>query len=244
MKSVVLAYEDQYCEELHRLIKALRRDAGQPGLILEPRAVRGTGNFAEEVQKLLRLPLKQTRRPPDRVVCVADGDRPRNLAPTGVAAPLEGSSETLEQWVIDFEKSWRDFLVARARLTDQDAERLFVVCIRWSKESLLVASPDALLDRAGERRGELESLLRACDPSPESLPDEEFVHRYRTPQGCLDRVFQRIAGRRYKKGRDDEDLLRDTISPHPDRRARLLKRCPDLARLLVHVGAVLADVRS
>lgn len=35
MKSVVLAYEDQYCEELHRLIEALRRDAGQPGLILD-----------------------------------------------------------------------------------------------------------------------------------------------------------------------------------------------------------------
>lgn len=236
MKSVVVAYEDQYCEELHRLVKALRRDAGQPGLVLEPRAVRGTGNFADEVQKLLRLPLKQTKQPPDRVVCVADGDRPQNLVPTGAAAPTSSSADILEQWVIDFEKSWKDFLVQRAQLGERDAARLFVVCLRWSKESLLTASPEALVDRAGERRSEIESFLNTCDPRPESLPDEDFMRHYRTPQACLDKVFERIAGRRYKKGRDDEDLLRDWVSPHPDRRARLLRRCPDLTRLLVHLG--------
>lgn len=236
MKSIVLAYEDQYCEELHRLVRALRRDAGQPGLVLESRAVRGTGNFAEEVPKLLRLPLKQTKRPPDRVVCVGDGDRPQNLVPKGAAAPPSGDVGALEEWVIDFERSWRDFLVERGRLGERDAARLFVVCLRWSKESLLVASPDALLDRAGERRGELESFLKACDPCPDSLPDEDFIRHYRRPNDCLDRVFEQIAGRRYKKGRDDEDLLRDRISPDPARRARLLRRCPDLKRLLAHLG--------
>lgn len=236
MKSIVVAYEDQYCEELHGLLKKLRRDAEQPGLILEPRPVRGTGNFVEEVQKLLRLPLKQTKRPPDRVVCVADGDRPQNLVPTATAAPSVSDAASLAQWVIDFEKSWKDFLVERARLGEKDAVRLFVVCIRWSKESLLIASPDALLERAAERRSELGSLLAACGPDPLSLANEEFVLRYRTPQDCLDKVFDRIAGRRYKKGRDDEDLLRDMISPHRDRRDRLLKRCPDLARLLGHLG--------
>jgi len=191
MKSIVLAYEDQYCEELHRLIRALRRDAGQPGLVIEARAVRGTGNFAEEVSRLLRLPLPQTKRPPDRVVCIADSDSPQELAPAGTAAPVSGDARALDEWVIQFEESWKDFLVQRARLAAQDAARLFVVCLRWSKESLLVASPDALLDHADKhgRRSRVDALLNACEPRPESLPDEDFVLSYRRPQDCLDRVF-------------------------------------------------------
>lgn len=49
MSSIVIAYEDDYHEELHLLIKALRRDRGLPGLILEGRPVRGTGKFGHEV---------------------------------------------------------------------------------------------------------------------------------------------------------------------------------------------------
>lgn len=232
MKSVVLAYEDSYCDELHRLIKAPRRDAGQPALILEPRPIRGTGNFAEEVQKLLRLPLSQTRQPPDRVVCVADADSPQNLVPTGAATPSMVDASALDRWLIDFEKSWKDFLVERARLTEQDIERLFVVCIRWCKESLLIASPDALIERAGERRNAVESLIASCVPCPDSIAEEDFVRHYRRPVHCLDRIFKEIEGRSYKKGRDDEDLLRDAITRYPERRARLLRRCPDLVRLL------------
>jgi hypothetical protein len=37
--AIVIAYEDAYHEELHRLVKALRRDRGLPGLILEAQPV-------------------------------------------------------------------------------------------------------------------------------------------------------------------------------------------------------------
>ena len=92
MSSIVIAYEDDYHEELHLLVKALRRDRGLPGLVLEGRPVRGTGNFVHEAPSLLRLPLKQTKLPPDRVVCLADADRPQNLVPGAPSPPLEADS--------------------------------------------------------------------------------------------------------------------------------------------------------
>jgi len=48
-------------------------------------------------------------------------------------------------------------------------------------------------------------------------------------------MFQAIRSRGYKEGLDDEDLLREQIAPHGDRRAQLLRRCPDLGRLLAHL---------
>jgi hypothetical protein len=238
VKSVLMAYEDQYFEALHGLIKALRRDRGLPPICLEPRSVRGTGGFVNEVPKLLRMSLKQTKRPPDRVVCVADADRPRNLVPGAAPVPAGGDSDAVERWVRELEISFRDFLVREAHLPEEAAARLCVVCIRWSKESLLVASPDALLDYASrrDRRSPVEAFLRGCDPCPMTLPDDAFTQRYRTPGRCMDTVFSAIEGRRYKKGRDDEDLLRDQISPHQARRAQVLSRCLDLGRLLDELG--------
>ena len=55
---------------------------------------------------------------------------------------------------------------------------------------------------------------------------------FKKPDDCMDRVIRAVADRRYKKGRDDDDLLRTWITPNDARRAQLLSRCPDLARLL------------
>lgn len=234
MKSVVIAYEDDYCEELHLLIKRLRGDLGLPGLCLEPIAVRGTGGFVNEVPKLLRIPLKQTRLPPDRVICLADADRPRDLVPNAPAAPSGDDPGAVERWVLALQSTWRESLVKKAHLDEPSASRLRVICLRWNKESVLLACPDALLDlglRHG-RRDRTELLLRDCDPSPLTSADGDFTQRYRKPGQCMNLVFQAIAGRRFKKGRDDEDLLRDLISPQGGRRAEVLRRCPDLGRLL------------
>jgi hypothetical protein len=46
VRSIVIAYEDDYHEELHLLVKAMRRDLGLPEMIVEGRPVRGTGNTA------------------------------------------------------------------------------------------------------------------------------------------------------------------------------------------------------
>jgi hypothetical protein len=238
VKSVLIAYEDQYFEALHGLVRALRRDRGLPGICLEPRSVRGTGGFVNEVPRLLRMSLKQTKLPPDRVVCVADADKPRNLVPGAAPLPAGGDRDAVERWVRELEMSFWDLLVREAHLPEAAAARLCVVCIRWSKESLLVASPDALLDYASrrDRRAPVGALLRGCVPCPTTLPDEELTLRYRTPGRCMDTVFSAIEGCRYKKGRDDGDLLRAQIAPHQTRRAQVLSRCLDLGRLLGELG--------
>lgn len=239
MRSIVIAYEDQYCEKLHLLVKALRKDRGLPkDVCLESRSVRGTGGFVNEVPKLLRMPLKQTKLPPDLVVCLGDADRPKNLAPDAPPAPGSADARALDGWVVGLENQWRDFLVHKANIDATSAARLRTVCLRWNKESLFLATPDALLDYAAQRdrRAQVESLLNACTPCPSSLADEAFTPSYRSTDRCLDLVFRKIEGRSYKKGRDDEDLLRLHITPHETRRTQALMRCPDLGRLLDRLG--------
>lgn len=55
---------------------------------------------------------------------------------------------------------------------------------------------------------------------------------FRRPDECMDQVVREIAGRKYKKSRDDEDILARHIKPSDARRAEVLRRCPDLERLL------------
>lgn len=234
MKTVVLAFEDQYYEELFTLIKRLRRDQGLAGMVLFGTSVRGTGGFINEVPKLLRIPPGQASVLPDLVVCLADADRPGNLLPGAADSPISDDGRALDEWVTQFEGAWREYLLTTARISPQDHVRVRTVCLRWSKESLLVASPDALLEHAAkrERRAEVQTILDQCRPSPIGLADQEYGLRYRSPEDCLNRIFAALEGRSYKKGRHDEDLLRDYISRDPGHRGRLLRRCPDLARLL------------
>lgn len=234
MKTVVLAFEDQYYEELFTLIKRLRRDQGLAGMVLFGTSVRGTGGFINEVPKLLRIPPGQASVLPDLVVCLADADRPGNLLPGAADSPISDDGRALDEWVTQFEGAWREYLLTTARISPQDHVRVTTVCLRWSKESLLVASPDVLLEHAAkrERRAEVQTILDQCRPSPIGLADQEYSLRYRSPEDCLNQIFAAIEGRSYKKGRHDEDLLRDYISRDPGHRGRLLRRCPDLARLL------------
>lgn len=234
MKTVVLAFEDQYYPELFALIKRLRRDRGLEGMALFGTSVRGTGGFINEVPKLLRIPPGQANVLPDLVVCLADADRPGNLLPGASDSPNTDNRRALDEWVLQFEGAWREYLLQKARISPQDHVRVRTVCLRWSKESLLVASPDALLEHAAkrERREEVQTILDQCQPSPIGLADHEYGLRYRSPEDCLNRIFYALEGRSYKKGRHDEDLLREYISRDPGHRGQVLRRCPDLARLL------------
>lgn len=119
MKSILIAYEDQYHQKLHLLIKRLRRDRGLPGVILEGRSVRGTGGFINEVPTLLRMPFKQTKAPPDRLVCLADIDRPGNLVPGTQGAPSSDDLAALGRWVREFEVSWHGHLSTELHLSDE-----------------------------------------------------------------------------------------------------------------------------
>jgi hypothetical protein len=233
-KSIVIAYEDNYCDEFHLLVKKLRRDLGQSDLILEARPVKGTGQFINEVPKLLRTPLKQTKSPPDRVVCVADADKPGNLVPLAEKAPPTADVAELDQWVSNFDASWLNHLKQECKLPEDSAARLHVVSLRWNKESLLISSLTALREYATVREcsKEVEQILAQCKPHPENVINEAFISHYRDPQACLDKLIRAVERRGYKKGRDDEDMLKQYVSSSEERRRQVLARCPDLYRLL------------
>ncbi|HRI72014.1 MAG TPA: hypothetical protein PK156_47605 [Polyangium sp.] len=233
-KAIVIAYEDAYCNEFHLLLKKLRRDVGLSDVILEARPVKGTGQFVHEVPKLLRAPLKQTKRPPDRLVCVADVDKPTNLVPHAVQAPRTADLAMIHHWVGEFEGQWRDHLQEKCQLPEESLARLKCVGLRWSKESLLIASAEGLRAYAAayERTNEVEQVLNGCEPALSSITDAEFIMHYRDPLGCMGKLMRSVHGRDYKKGTHDEDLLRDYIAPDARRRGQLLARCPDLERLL------------
>ena len=111
--------------------------------------------------------------------------------------------------------------------------KLAVVCLRWSKESLLISVPPALLDYAGESRGnEVQAFLDQCQPPLSGTTDREFIAQYRSPDACMDLVIKAIHGRNYKKGLHDEDLLEKHISPNEARRRTVLDRSADLHRLI------------
>lgn len=239
MNTVIVAYEDKYCAQLHLLVKRLRKDRHAVPLIIEPWPVKGTGNFARDVPFLLRKPLPKLKLP-DRLVCVSDADRPGNLVPGAAAAPGTGERASLDAWVVELETAWHKHLVKEGRLAEAEAAKLRTVCLRWNKESLLIACPEALSAHAGkfERNLATEALFAACKPSPYELADAAFVTAYRNPEKCMDLVLQRIDGRNYKKGRDDEDILREQILAEgaQARRDMLWRRCPDLDRLLAAIA--------
>src|SRR5690606_33589267 len=115
--------------------------------------------------------------------------------------------EALNAWVLELERRWHDSLVRDAHLDSPSAARLSVTCLRWNKESLLIACPEALLEHAARqaRRDQVASVLSACSPCPTILDDGDFVASFRRPEDCMDRVIQAVADRNYKKGRDDDD---------------------------------------
>lgn len=80
----------------------------------------------------------------------------------------------------------------------------------------------------------MRAFLARCSPSPLELADEAFFAAYRDPQRCMDLVCRAIHDRKYKKGRDDEDILNRYVlaAGAEARRAEILRRSPDLTRLL------------
>lgn len=233
-RSVVVVYEDEYCEELHRLVKRLRKESGRGG-VLEPATATGTGGFQRDLPRILRTPLRFPKAPPDLVICVGDADTPANLVE---GAPLPPGGAT-DRWVAEFEAHWRETLIKKARLSPADGERVRTIVLRWNQESVLVAAPAAIVDyaRRYDREAPVRSLLAACDPSPLGLADAAFVDTYRHPGRCINDLMRAIfPARKYKKGRDNDDILRDHILPSPERVAEVRARCPDLVRLVDAIG--------
>lgn len=234
MRAIVLLYEDAYHAGLHRLVQALRRGTDARPTILEARSARGSGGFVSEVGPQLRAPLKQTRRPPDLVVCVADADRPTNLAPLAAGVPDDPSA--LDTWVRELERAWHASLVERARIDEGTAARLRTLVLRWNKESLLVACPDALVaygERSSPGKGaRVEALMAACIPAPRSIADAAYTLEYRDPARCIEQIARLVHDRSYKKGLHDEDLLLNHVVAHELHRAQVLARVPDLQRLV------------
>lgn len=226
--AIRIVYEDSYYESLDKLVRRVRRDSTDaPDLLLECVSAQGAGGFLEEARKALRAPMQSTKQRPDAVVLIADGDQPKNLVPNAAKAPSNTSSEQLNSWATTLESQWKDSLVKNGLGGNLHT---FVLC--WSKESLLIAATNALLERAGTQANAVQEVFNACKPqSPLTVSDEMFTSTFTTPTDCLHSVFRALEQRNYKKGRDDEDLLRNHITPSAPHRSQVLQRCPDLLRL-------------
>lgn len=233
LATLVVLYEDQYFEEFHKFWKRLRQHQKLPALVLEGRTAKGTGGFVNELGPLLRTPLRQTKRPPDKVVCLADADRPKNLFSSAPLAPIANAD--IARWIDTLEQDWKAHLVKECSLSPIDAARVETGCLCWSKESVLLTSEQQLLAFAGDGAARVQQVVEACTPKPSTVLPAEYTYTYRAPQKCMDQVFQAATNglRKYKKGRDDEDLLREHFCSMNDAELQAVcERCPDLVRLV------------
>lgn len=218
----------------------MRQDLGLPDVCIQrPQTARGTGGFAKEARSLINTPFSrgtEPRAPADKIVCIADADRPQNLVPKFRPAPPKGDP-AVGTWLKELEAAWLSQLVQNARLNEAERSRVETLCLRWSKESLLIAAVDALRAFMDEDRlAEVDAFLEQCEPSPIATnfaPPSSFTDIYRDPQECLKGIF--LAGKakdrsKYDKGRDGDDLLK-AIKVNPEFRTLVRARCPDLDRL-------------
>lgn len=235
-KFVLVAYEDDYCRALHNVVKALLRERGGNVSLSDPQTAQGTGNFARYVGPWLGQRLRETREQPAGVVLVADADRPGNLVTNHPGPPREGPAAEDDAWIKGLEDAWRASLIQRASLDANRASCLRVLCVRWNKESVLVAALSALRAWAPSA-GSLDAVLKSCPPEPDAVADVEYTATFRRPARCMDTVTRGVAERPYKKGRDDVDIM-DMIHQSPAALDEVQRRCPDLVRLVEKITEV------
>lgn len=236
MRSIVVIFEDEYCDDLFHLLKTIRtKDLAMPSVAIHgPMSAKGTGGFAAELNRV--LPLRFPRGPlpasaADIVICVADADRPANLIGKAAADAIAKREPSMGlSWVLELERLWLNDLQSKVR--PGSSPQLATCCLRWSKESLLIAGLTTLREYCDDHRRSLfDDELTRCKPSnPQSITDESFVSTFRDPQGCIHRITMAGRDKPYKKGIDDAALLNEIRRNDPER-ACVAARCPDIVRL-------------
>jgi hypothetical protein len=226
-RTVLLVWEDQYYDKLNRLIRRARLDmGGPPHLVLTSESAQGNGNFARYVTQRLVRRSPTGQPPPSFIVALADADRYETLVP-GFQRPPDGRREQA-RWSRKLRRAWTTLLrqVAQAGGVTQPT-RLFGLPLRWSRESVAIASLLALQEWAGI---DINPFLSRCKPDPRGLPAWDFAHTYRTPSNCLQSLAKDSKRRSFKKGADAEDILA-TLIENDSHREEVLTRVPEL-RLL------------
>jgi hypothetical protein len=226
-RAVLLVWEDQYYDKLNRLIRRVRLDmGGPPRLVLISESAQGNGNFARYVTQRLVRRSPTGQPPPVFVIALADADRYATLVPR-FQPPPDGRRDQA-RWSRQLRREWTTQLRQAAQAGGvAEPTRLFGLPLRWSRESVAIASLSALQEWAGT---DIDPFLSKCKPDPRGLPSWDFAHTYRTPSNCLQSLAKTAKKRPFKKGADAEDILASLIE-NPSQRQEVLTRVPEL-RLL------------
>lgn len=225
---VALLYEDEKYKQFDLLIRRLRRaSGGPPNLAIEPIPAFGYGGFRKEIRRLISYPLpRRPRVKPAHIVALADGDCPAQLVPGAPAPPPSASDQ--DAWCRALETAWHQRLTND--LPTEDRARVHTVVLRWSRESVLIACPEALSSSGADRAALDQFLANQCKPDPRTVADADYVSTFTRPQDCLERAFTAF-GRHFKKNREGEDIFRRIADDH-SLHARVLARVPDLRHLV------------
>lgn len=233
MKRVLICWEDAYFDGLARCLRRARRARAQDGAVdpaLHSVSVLGNGGFAPYLRRTWPVArvrgIPRSGGPMDYVICIADADRAADCC--GIALPPPPPALT-DAWTDAANQRWTEQL---RREADDDREQVFGRFLRWNKESLLIAGhdvPGALAQLSCRDAVNLRRHLAVCDPSPLSLDDGAYVHRYRSPGRCLQDMLKAGKGPALSKG---DKRLDDALGEIAEGAlAALLARVPDLVGL-------------
>lgn len=173
---------------------------------------------------------------PRALFCIADAD---------VAAAqlgLTAQSEPHDDWIVEAEAEFTDFLRAKA----DKPETVHGALLRWNQESLLIAVHDELeaMQRvAGPmpiNQSALKDFLGQCTPCPSEVPDARFTNTFDKPQACLAELVRALGWRKLKKGdpRKGEVLRWSSANVL----GKLVRRVPDLARIAARFHSIAQSI--
>lgn len=223
----LLLFEDSYFKKLEVLVRKMRKDINPDATLpVEAASVNGYSNFSKEIARALRTPLMRKHDPPSIIIAVGDADRAHEFGAKIPKPPLPPA--TSNTWIAEAEWRWWSWLKDTTNTTEGQ-ERLAVCLLRWSKENILTASPEMLLEALPEQiRHRSQTFLDACAPPPRTAVPEDFL-LYRRPEKCLKDYYQSV-NKQFNKNREGDDLL-ERIANSRQARDRVRARLPDLGRL-------------
>jgi hypothetical protein len=235
--SLLIAYEDHYCQELDRTLRRVVKRDGDLSVPREFHPVDGVTNFPPFVRGDWRrfrdrgFPVKGKPRP-TALLCIADADKVVNQL--GLAA----RTRPYHDWIVRAEGEFTNLL---RKETDRP-EQVHGALLRWNLESTLLAAydePEAMQRLAGaaplDAKG-LEAFLTRCTPDPRTVSDDAFTDVFETSQKCLAELGHSMGWRILRKGDVRKD---DALSWISDQQLdKLVRRVPDLRRIAQHVREV------
>ncbi len=228
--TLLVVWEDRYCDELHRLLKRSVRYIRSVNLPMNKESVEGNGKFKNYLKTTWPIVRKTgflRSSPIDYLICVADADRASKCC-TSIREPTP--SADLTEWIKASNEKWTEEL---RDFTSLDPDRIHGRFFRWNKESVPAACYDSneVLAKLGIPNPRiLDNFLDKCKPvNPRTAEDADFTHQFRKPGNCLKEGFENV-GIKWpgKNAQIIDDAIGKASEVHLE---KLLKRLPDLRML-------------